>query len=97
MKVSVKHQHIQGGDRRGSSTTSPIALALVAIVGSGMFVEVFHTAFRVLDFSTQKYTWFFLPQEVVEWLALYDAGMHVKPFTFELDKDDEGNEVTFWK
>ena len=90
MQIVVTAENIAQGWRRKESRC-PIALAIKRDLGS---VDVLvHECDARISCAQTKYYWqtFDLPQECVDFIALFDAGKPVAPFTFDLEFPTEVN------
>jgi hypothetical protein len=76
MTVKVTKRHIQNGKR--GSTHCPVALAIIDLVETGLFVAVGMT---LVDIDNKL---FVLPEEAQRFIKLFDNGEECTPIEFEM-------------
>jgi hypothetical protein len=82
MKITVTQQHIDEG-QRGSTTRDPISFAMA---DAGL--EHPHAGVTYLSWQSKDYKRSVeIPREVYDFMADFDNGRPVQPFTFELESE----------
>ncbi len=81
MTISVTQEDICNGKRK-SNNNCPVALALNRQAGKGHSM-----GFGICKKVGSKFRYFRTPPEVYEFVILFDAGIPVLPFEFELEAD----------
>ena len=89
--VTVPQDHIDRGERQNGESC-PVALAITRRMPKWTEVDVGETMFTFVLPSGERDT-SFLPEEACHFIASFDAGKPVEPFTFALDRCEEGTGI----
>lgn len=86
MKIQVTEEHIKNGIKH-SCRRCPVAQAIKLHIKENFNVHVIGVAVKLyLVNNVERYT---LPDEIIEWIKQFDAGLSVKPVSFELEIDSK--------
>ena len=81
--VEVTADDIRNGSP-GSTCNCPVALALTRVMSRDYFIRVYGSSVST-DYDDFMFD---LPSEATEFIASFDEGEHVEPFSFEMDLPD---------